>query len=147
MMEWKCFSYGDLDRDRLYEIMALRQKVFIIEQNCNYLDADGLDEKSDHFCGYENGELVAYLRIVHPGVVYKEVAIGRVLAAKSIRGKGAGIELMEKAMEAVEKRFGTTTIRLSAQSYLKKFYEDLGYVPTGKEYFEDNIPHMEMLRE
>ena len=127
--------------------MALRQKVFIIEQNSNYLDADGLDEKSDHFCGYENGELVAYLRIVHPGVVYEEVAIGRVLTAKSIRGKGAGIDLMKKAMDAVEERFGTKTIRLSAQSYLKKFYEDLGYVPTGKEYFEDNIPHMEMLRE
>lgn len=145
-MEWKCFSYRELDRDKLYEILSLRQKVFIIEQNCNYLDADGLDAKSEHFCGYQNGELVAYLRIVHPGIVYKEVAIGRVLTAKEVRGTGAGKELMVKAMDAVEERFGTRIIRLSAQSYLKKFYEDLGYIPTGKEYFEDNIPHMEMLR-
>lgn len=128
-------------------MFALRIEVFVVEQNCPYQDADGKDLKSSHVFGTnDHGELIACARIVSPGVSYKEVSIGRVATAMTVRGSGSGKELMRKSIKAIEEKFGQVPIRISAQSYLKKFYESFGFVQVGEEYLEDNIPHIEMLR-
>lgn len=141
---WKRFT--ELSTNELYEFMVVRQRVFVVEQSCHYLDADGKDSSAFHLMGYQEGKLIAYARILEPGVSYEEVSVGRVLTTAEVRGKGIGIELMQRSMQMIEKEFGKVPIRLSAQSYLLKFYEDLGFRSTGKEYFEDEIPHTEMLR-
>lgn len=142
---WKQFS--ELSTNELYEFMVVRQRVFVVEQSCHYLDADGKDSSAFHLMGYLDGNLVAYARILEPGVSYEEVSVGRVLTTAEVRGKGIGVELMERSILMIEQEFGKVPIRLSAQTYLLKFYEDLGFRSTGKEYFEDEIPHTEMLRE
>lgn len=143
---WKWKRFEELTTSELYEFMVLRQEVFVVEQSCHYLDADGKDVDSFHLLGYLGDEMVAYARIVKPGISYHEVAIGRVVTAKSVRGQGIGITLMNKALVYIEKEFGAVPVRLSAQTYLLKYYEKYGFASTGKEYFEDEIPHTEMLR-
>ena len=127
--------------------MVLRQEVFVVEQNCPYLDADGKDKHSWHVLGYdENNKLAAYARIVLPGVSYTEVAIGRVITSQQHRRTGAGKELMRETLKAIETIYGKVPVRISAQTYLVKFYFEFGFVSTGKEYLEDDIPHTEMLK-
>ncbi len=144
---WDCKDYNDLDTDELYAIMNLRQEVFVVEQNCPYNDADGKDKKSYHVMGYNSkSELVAYARIVKPGVSYKEVSIGRVVSKKSVRKTGIGIELMHEALKQINEFYSEVPVRISAQSWLLKFYKKFGFVSIGNEYLEDHIPHTEMLK-
>lgn len=143
---WECKSFNDLSADQMYTILCVRQEVFVLEQECLYLDADGKDRKSLHLMGFDEDELVAYARIVEPGVSYEEVSMGRILTTKNARGKGAGIELMEEGLREIESRYGKVPVRISAQTYLLKFYQKFGFESTGKEYLEDEIPHTEMLR-
>ncbi|MCG3164521.1 MAG: hypothetical protein POELPBGB_00275 [Bacteroidia bacterium] len=127
--------------------MVLRQEVFVVEQNCPYLDADGKDKYAYHLLGYdENRKLAAYARIVFPGVSYAEVAIGRVITSQQYRRTGAGKELMRETLKAIENIYGKVSVRISAQTYLVNFYSEFGFTSTGKEYLEDDIPHTEMLR-
>lgn len=142
--EWKAFN--DLTADEVYTILCVRQEVFVLEQECLYLDADGKDRNSFHLMGFDGNDLLAYARIVEPGISYTEVSIGRILSSKKARGTGAGIELMEQALSRIEEHYGKVPIRISAQSYLLKFYQKFGFESTGKEYLEDEIPHTEMLR-
>ena len=142
--EWKAFN--ELSAEEMYTVLCVRQEVFVLEQECLYLDADGKDRKSFHLMGFDGNELMAYARIVEPGVSYKEVSIGRILSSKKARGTGAGVELMNQALTRIEEIYGKVPVRISAQSYLEKFYKKFGFEPTGKEYLEDEIPHMEMLR-
>ncbi len=145
-IKWLCKKFEDLSNNELYDLMVLRQEVFVVEQNCAYLDADGKDKQSWHVLGYDdNGKLVAYARIVFPGISYKEVAIGRVITSQSHRRTGAGKELMRETLKAIESIYGKVPVRISAQTYLVKFYADFGFVSTGKEYLEDDIPHTEMI--
>ena len=124
----------------------MRAAVFVVEQNCIYQDADGKDIFSFHLSGItENGELVAYCRIVPPGISFPEVSIGRVVTAPQARGQGAGKELMQKSLEHIQQIYGPVPVRIGAQCYLKKFYADLGFREEGDEFLEDNIPHIEML--
>ncbi|MCB0737855.1 MAG: GNAT family N-acetyltransferase [Bacteroidetes bacterium] len=146
MITWLCKPFNELATKELYQLMALRQEVFVVEQNCAYLDADGKDYKSHHVMGYLGVKLVACSRIVAPGVSYKEVSVGRVTTSLDYRGKGYGIELMEKSHGFIRELYGEVPIRISAQCYLESYYKLLGYSPTGNEYLEDGIPHMEMLR-
>jgi len=118
-----------------------------VEQTCLYLDADGKDLRSFHLMGFDHNGLVAYARIVEPGISYEEVSIGRILSSESVRGTGAGIELMYEAIRRIEAEYGKVPVRISAQTYLEDFYRKFGFRPEGKEYFEDDIPHKEMLRE
>lgn len=147
MLKWKLKTFNELTVRELFDLYYLRQEVFVVEQDCPYQDADRKDLKSYHLMGYQGDVLVSYLRIVQPGVSYREVSIGRVVTKKSFRRKGTGSKLMNKGREELEKIYGLVPIRISAQKYLKTFYEALGYKPTGKEYLEDNIPHIEMLYE
>ena len=142
--EWKAFN--DLTANEVYTILCVRQEVFVLEQECLYLDADGKDRKSFHLMGIDGDQIIAYARIVEPGISYEEVSIGRILTSSKGRGTGAGMELMEQALNRIEEHYGKVPIRISAQSYLKEFYQKFGFEPTGKEYLEDEIPHMEMLR-
>ena len=145
-LRWDWKKFDELTADEVYTILCVRQQVFVLEQECLYLDADGKDRKSFHLMGFNGDDLVAYARIVEPGVSYAEVSIGRILSSDKVRGTGAGIELMNQAISRIENHFGNVPIRISAQSYLLKFYQKFGFESTGKEYLEDEIPHTEMLR-
>ena len=142
---WQCKPFKELTNEELYQIFHLRISVFVVEQNCPYQDADGKDLKSLHVTGKQNGELIAYTRIVLPGVSYKEISIGRVVTSKEARRTGAGKILMNKTMKYIQKEFGRVPIRIGAQLYLQKFYENFGFVREGDEYMEDGIPHIIML--
>jgi ElaA protein len=132
----------------LYEIMALRQEVFVVEQNCPYLDADGVDLHAYHLMMRdEKSKLIAYTRLIPTEVSYSGyTSIGRVVSSPSVRGKGVGKLLMEQSIEAIKAYFGTTfPIKIGAQSYLLDFYRSFGFESIGEEYLEDNIPHTKMI--
>jgi ElaA protein len=143
---WTCRPFKDLGNEELYEILRLRIEVFVIEQNCPYQDADGKDLKSWHLQGRQHGKLIAYTRLVPPGISYEEPSIGRVITSKEARGTGAGKMLMIKSIEYLKKEFGNVPIRIGAQAYLQQFYEGFGFVKEGDGYLEDGIPHFIMLR-
>jgi len=145
-MEWSLKKFDELSLDELYAILQLRSKVFIVEQNCVYNDVDGKDQLAWHLIGTEDGNLIAYTRILPPGIVYSDPAIGRVVTSPSKRSSGLGRELMDRSIEHCEMLFGNTSITLSAQAYLKKFYESLDFFSIGEEYLDDGIPHIEMTR-
>ncbi|WP_426415187.1 GNAT family N-acetyltransferase [Aestuariirhabdus sp. LZHN29] len=150
MIRWQCSSYASLSCDELYAILALRQTVFVVEQHCPYLDADGADDCSWHLMGWEGEErdrqLVAYLRIVFPGVNYEEPSLGRVVTAPSVRGRGIGRKLTAQAIARAQELYPDTALRISAQHYLLAFYSEFGFAAVGDPYDEDGIPHIEMLR-
>ena len=145
--KWKFCSYDDLTKKELHKLIILRQNVFIVEQNCPYQDADKKDFNSHHLMGYDqNNKLIAYLRIVGPGVSYKEVSLGRILTHINYRGTGLGKETVKMGLQFAESIFGKVAIKISAQSHLVSFYKTFDFESTGKEYLEDDIPHTEMLR-
>lgn len=143
---WECKHFNELSAAELYSILRLRTEVFILEQNCLYQDVDGKDIKSYHVFGKSNaGEVLAYARVLPPGTSYSEASVGRVVTSPSVRGTGAGKELMNKVMSIMENKFPGSAIRISAQSYLIKFYRGFGFIPQGEDYLEDDIPHRQML--
>lgn len=143
---WKCVHFHDLTREELYAIMAARQSVFVVEQDCPYLDADGIDAECWHLLGLApNDTVLAYLRIIPPGARYAEPSIGRVLTTAEGRGKGFGRALMEEGIARLRSLYPNAPIRISAQQYLEAFYYSLGFRPVSEPYDEDGIPHVEML--
>lgn len=145
-MHWHLQSFQELTNEALYAIMKARQEVFIIEQTCNYLDADGKDIYCLHLTLKIENKIAAYARIVPAGISYAEVSIGRVLTTKNFRSKNYGRQLMTKAIEAIEQLYGKVPIKIGAQQYLKAFYESYGFVQQGEMYLEDDIPHIYMIR-
>lgn len=143
---WKIKSFEKLSIKELYAILKIRQEVFIVEQTCYYLDADGYDEKAIHIWGEKNGEIVAYCRIFEPKIKYPESSLGRVLTNPSYRNLKLGKILLKIALHTIEVKFNTPNVRISAQDYLLRFYSEFGFISTGLEYLEDDIPHTEMLR-
>jgi len=146
MVNWTIKRFDELTLDELYNILQLRNEVFIVEQNCVYKDLDGKDRSAWHLLAVEDGKLVAYTRILPPGVSYNDPAIGRVVTSSLKRRSGLGRELMKRSIEACRIFFGKTSITLSAQVYLQSFYESFGFMPVGEEYLDDGIPHIEMSR-
>ena len=145
-MTYTLLPFRSLSLDQLYALLQLRQEVFVVEQDCPYLDADGKDQSSHHLLGTEGSELLAYVRIVPPGVSYEGyAAIGRVVTAETIRGQGIGHALMQEALAHTRVLHPDSPIKISAQSHLQAFYGALGFVATGKEYLEDDIPHRAMI--
>ena len=143
---WKIKEFNELSVNELYQILKIRQEVFIVEQTCYYLDADGYDEKAIHLWAVKEGEILAYCRIFKEGVKYEEPSIGRVLTNQNFRNFKLGKILMKLALEVIEARLGSKKVRISAQDYLIKFYNEFGFYDTGKKYLEDDIPHTEMAR-
>jgi len=140
---WHSVHFNDLTVQQLYGVMTLRQRVFVVEQNCAYLDADGVDPASRHLWAEgSNGAILAYARIVPAGIKFDEVSIGRVITAPDARGTGLGRELMKRAISACP----AGPIRIGAQAHLEKFYGELGFTRASDVYDEDGIPHIEMLR-
>ncbi|MCB9326551.1 MAG: GNAT family N-acetyltransferase [Lewinellaceae bacterium] len=146
-MNFQCLPFEQLSLGQLYKIMKLRQEVFVVEQNCPYLDADDKDQESFHLVSWdENGEALAYVRLLPKGLSYPEYAsIGRVVTSAKIRRSGGGKQLMQEALLWAKKLFGDTPVKISAQSYLLSFYRNLGFEPIGEEYLEDDIPHRAMI--
>lgn len=144
---WHYKLFDELSAKELYQIIQLRNEVFVIEQYCIYQDADGKDLKCGHLWATINDEVVAYSRIVPKGVSYvNEPSIGRVISNGKFRGLGLGKQLIANSIQVIENRFFTSSIRISGQLYLKAFYESFGFEQVSEEYLEDDIPHIEMLR-
>jgi ElaA protein len=150
MIEWQRSSFAELTPADLYELLARRQQVFILEQTCLYPDMDGLDLEAHHLLGWriENGkrELAAYLRILAPGAKYTEMSIGRVLTTPAARGTGAGRELLARGIEYAEHLHPGHRIKIGAQAYLEQFYQSFGFRTISEPYDEDGIMHIDMLR-
>ncbi|RLD28795.1 MAG: GNAT family N-acetyltransferase [Bacteroidetes bacterium] len=146
MLIIKTKYFNELSTKELYDLLKLRSEVFVVEQDCVYQDIDGKDEKALHVLGYKNETLVAYTRIFKAGDYFKQTSIGRVVVSKNERHYKYGYEIMKASIKAIEDNFEENIIIISAQTYLKKFYNNLGFVETGKEYLEDGIPHKKMIK-
>lgn len=143
---WVCKYFNALTPDELYEIVKLRNEVFVVEQNCIFQDADDKDQKCFHLMGWVNNHLAAYCRLVPAGISYKNVSIGRIVTSHAYRSRGAGKALMNAAIKQCNLLFGEQTLKIGAQLYLKNFYESFGFKQTTDTYDEDGIPHIEMVR-
>jgi|SRR6478672_5771609 len=144
IIKWKIKRFETLSLDELYSALQLRAEVFVVEQNCVYQDIDGKDSKAIHVIGEMDGETVAYARLFQPNDYFEKASIGRVIVKPSHRHLKLGHELMRESIQAVNSLFGESQITISAQLYLKKFYESHGFVQTSEMYLEDDIPHIEM---
>ena len=148
MLRFRSMPFEEMTNEELYACMQMRQTVFVVEQECAYLDADGLDHKAFHVLGEdEKGELQAYARIFEKGEFYEDyVAIGRICTSTSVRGKGYGKDLVEFCLLRCEDLFEHVPIKVSAQKYLEVFYHDFGFRRIGEEYLEDGLPHIAMVK-
>ncbi len=146
MIHWKCKKFDELSVEELYKILQLRNEVFVVEQNCPYQDCDGKDAESYHFCGWNDGDLKAYTRLLPPGISsYPNAAsLGRVVTSPSIRAQSIGKQLMSRSLENLYRLFGDVPVTIGAQLYLKNFYESFSFVQRGETYLEDGIPHITM---
>jgi ElaA protein len=147
-IQWVVRPFAELSVREFHDAVVLRERVFVVEQNCVYQDVDGKDPKATHVLGFQDGRCVAAARFFAGGVRFNEPSIGRVVSAPDLRRTGIGRELMRRAIDACELRYPGQGIRISAQSYLVPFYESFGFrvVADVEEYLEDGIPHREMSR-
>jgi len=145
-MEWRLRGFAELTTAELYGLLRLRQEVFVVEQNCAYLDADGLDAIASHLFAIDGEGVAACARLFAPGVREAAAVIGRVVSARRVRRSGAGRELMRRAIAAIEAAHGAVPIRIGAQKYLEQFYGSFGFARDGEDYLEDGILHLPMLR-
>ena len=145
-LEWTIKKFHELANEELYQLLRLRSEIFVVEQQCNFMDMDNKDQKSHHLLGMKEGQLLAYSRIVPPGISYEYPSIGRIVVSSHGRGMGLGIELMQISISTLENLYGNNSIRIGAQLYLKKFYESFGFEKSSDVYLEDNIEHIEMTR-
>ncbi|HSP81513.1 MAG TPA: GNAT family N-acetyltransferase [Myxococcaceae bacterium] len=149
MLYWQWKTFQELTLDELYRLLALRQEVFVVEQQCIYQDADGYDPGAHHLLGTAGGPgspLVACLRVLPPGLKYPEASFGRVLTAPAVRRQGHGRVLVEKGLDFIAANYPGATLRIGAQNYLRRFYEGFGFQARGDAYDEDGIPHIDMYR-
>lgn len=146
-IQWKIKSFENLSVNELYDILRLRSEIFVVEQNCVYLDLDGKDKLALHLLGEFEGKIVGYSRLFQPGITFDNASIGRVVVDANFRDRKWGHDLMRKAIAGIKSHFGESKITIGAQLYLKKFYESHGFVQTSEMYLEDDIPHIEMKRE
>ncbi len=139
-------TFTELTTVELYTLLQLRSEVFVVEQDCVYQDLDGKDQKALHILGYANEILVAYTRVFKPGDYFKEASIGRVLVKENERQHKYGHIIMKASIQAISDVYNESAIKISAQTYLKKFYNNLEFMEIGEEYLEDGIPHIGMLK-
>lgn len=144
-LQWKWFAFDELSTQTLYDILRLRQEVFVVEQKCAYLDCDNRDNRSWHLTGYHQDQLLAYCRVVPPSAAHCFPNIGRLLTHQKAREKGLGRELIQKALAHIKTTYPGADIRISAQLYLIKFYQSVGFHTSSETYDEDGIPHIEMM--
>lgn len=145
-MDIVCKHFNALSLDELYAMLRLRSEVFVVEQNCVFLDMDNKDQPCHHVLIRDGSNLVACARVVPPGVTYTEMSIGRIVSSPAYRGSGAGRTLVAAAIEACYRLFGQGTIKIGAQLYLERFYNSFGFERIGEVYDEDGIDHIKMLK-
>lgn len=147
-LHWRAARLAQLSPIELARIYRARQEVFSIEQNCVYLDADEADEHSLHLAAWSDDHVLplAYARLVDPGIKYAEPSMGRVITTSAARGGGLGRELVRRVLALSAQQHPGQGVRISAQSRLRRFYGEFGFVAVGEDYMEDGIPHIEMLR-
>ena len=145
IIEWTCKKFNELSPYEIYDVLRLRSEVFVVEQNCIFLDMDNADQQCFHLIGRLGDEVAAYTRLVPPGVFYMQPSIGRVVTAKKFRGHTFGYELMEESIKRCRDLFGNYDIKIGAQLYLKKFYSSFGFNQISDTYLEDGIEHIYML--
>ena len=138
--------FNELSTHELYVILQLRSEVFVVEQDCVYQDLDNKDQNAYHVLGVLDNEIVAYARIFKPGDYFLESSIGRIVVKKEFRKFQYGYKLVENSIQFIENNLQQNTILISAQSYLTKFYNSLGFIRVGEEYLEDGIPNIKMLK-
>lgn len=148
MTAWRFEPWGSLTIDELYRLLLLRQRVFVVEQTCAYLDADGYDPRAHHLWTDDaDGKIaLATLRVFGPGVKYAEASLGRIATAPEARGTGLGRALVAEGLRRLDAVWGAVPIRIGAQRYLERFYGEFGFATVSDEYIEDGIPHVEMIR-
>lgn len=147
-MRWACLPFAELGVQQLYDVLALRSEVFVVEQQCVFLDIDGLDPQTWHLLGHgADGRLQAYARLIPPGLKGPDALIGRVVTAPLARGGGSGRALMAEAVAECARLWPGRAITLHAQAHLERFYAGFGFTPVGEPYVEDGIPHIEMRKE
>jgi len=146
MIEIKVKSFQELTTKELYDLLQLRSEVFVVEQDCVYQDIDGKDQNALHVLGYKDEHVVAYTRLFKPGYYFDEASIGRVVVKLSERQHKYGYDIMNTSIEAIKSHYHVNTIKISAQTYLKRFYNTLEFIEIGEEYLEDGIPHIAMIR-
>ncbi len=144
--QFKIKRFNELSLSELYQTLQLRSEVFVVEQNCVYQDIDGKDEKALHLLGIYEGKIVAYARLFAPGDYFSNSSVGRVVIADAYRDRKWGHDLISAAIKGIINYFGAGIITISAQLYLKKFYESHGFIQEGETYPEDGIPHIKMNR-
>ncbi|HET7896761.1 MAG TPA: GNAT family N-acetyltransferase [Flavisolibacter sp.] len=146
-LHWVLKQFEALSPYEVYAILQLRNEVFVVEQNCVFQDADDKDQDCYHLMGLAADKVVAYTRLVPPGVIYNEPSIGRVVTSPSVRRSGAGRELMQKSIAHCYALFGRLPIKIGAQLYLKAFYESFGFEQISEVYLEDGIEHVYMRKD
>jgi ElaA protein len=139
-------TFSELSTLQLYAILQLRSEVFVVEQDCVYQDIDDKDQKALHVIGIKNDKVVAYTRIFKPGDYFSKASIGRVVVAKNERSHGFGFQIMEDSIKTIKNVLKQSSIKISAQTYLKDFYLSLGFQQVGDTYLEDGIPHIAMIK-
>ncbi|MEW6169411.1 MAG: GNAT family N-acetyltransferase [Pseudomonadota bacterium] len=146
-LAWRWYEWSALDADTLHAFLKLRVDVFVVEQACAYAEIDGLDPACRHLCGRDrDGRLLAYLRLLPPGLKRAEPAIGRLVVAAADRGAGLGRTAMHEGLRACTERHPGAAVFLSGQQHLQRFYESLGFRAISAPYLEDGIAHVDMLR-
>jgi len=145
-IRWTLQQFSELTNSDLYELLKLRSAIFVVEQNCVFPDMDDKDYSSYHLCGWNNEKLVAYTRLLPPGLAYENCSIGRVVTAASARSHGGGRILMKKSIEAGQQLCSSHDIEIGAQLYLEQFYSSFQFKREGEVYLEDGIDHIHMRR-
>ncbi len=146
-MTWNLSDFDALSPRTLYALLAARERVFVVEQRCAYLDADGWDAAALHLWrASPDGEVEAYLRVFGPGVKHADAVLGRVLTSSTVRRTGVGRELVRRGLEVIDARWPGAAVRIHAQAYLERFYASFGFARVGADFDEDGIPHCEMVR-
>ena len=143
---WQCLAFSELTAAQLYAVLTVRSEVFVVEQNCVYLDMDGADPQCMHLIAWtDDKQIAAYLRLVPPGLKFTEASIGRVITSQIARGQGIGKQLIAKGLAQIQTSYPGQAVRIGAQQYLEKFYQSFGFNTCSEMYLEDDIAHVEML--
>lgn len=146
-MNWNIKEFGQLSVEELYGILKIRSEVFVVEQECVYLDIDDMDQKCLHVFLEDKGKILAYARAIPPQIKFENASLGRVIVAQEVRKEGYGKILLEKTLKVIEAQWGNVKVQIEAQAHLTKFYGGVGFESISDIFLEDGIPHIMMLRD
>ncbi len=144
-IDWQLKSFDELTNYEVYEILHLRSRIFIVDQQSIYIDPDNYDQKALHLCAFSSNKIIAYARLFRSGDKIESATFGRVLVDQSLQKQGIGRELVSRSIAILHQEYNENTIQIEAQLYLQKFYSDYGFIPIGEPYIEDNVPHIRMV--